>query len=467
MLDGDQGGEIARRQDADPRRQRARQRAEERKEKGRDEQKTDGRSDFDDGRNDVEPCRAALCFAFEQIDAEKKIVSHAEDANGELDGGSHRDQDDGGERKPDGLRRLFGAGVNAGTFQKDQRNGCGQKADACVHEVHNGRCARFFGRLHFYILSFLSVYHTFQTFTRALGRKVPSAFPSLRQASVRKGKNFPNGLYNAARLWYHIAMNFTFISGATGGIGKAFSVLCAKNGDNLYLTGRNNDKLLALKAELSALNPSVTIEVFACDLADPAARDRLAGYAEERGMRFSRILLVAGVDIQKPVLRYTREKLLFQLRVNGEATVDLAFRFLPMRGEECEIVAIGSMSGVTPMPYFALYSATKGMIASFFTALRLELKNEGVRVTTVLPGGVYTRPDIVKEIESQGVWGKLSALSPAYVAEKSLKAVRKNKAVFVPGFFNRLLYRLMKLLPRGITMRFIARRWKKHEKDAF
>ena len=138
-----------------------------------------------------------------------------------------------------------------------------------------------------------------------------------------------------------------------------------------------------------------------------------------------------------------------------------------MRGEECEIVAIGSMSGVTPMPYFALYSATKGMIESFFTALRLELKNEGVRVTTVLPGGVYTRPDIVKEIESQGVWGKLSALSPAYVAEKSLKAVRKNKAVFVPGFFNRLLYRLMKLLPRGITMRFIARRWKKHEKDAF
>ena len=117
-------------------------------------------------------------------------------------------------------------------------------------------------------------------------------------------------------------MNFTFISGATGGIGKAFSVLCAKNGDNLYLTGRNNDKLLALKAELSALNPSVTIEVFACDLADPAARDRLAGYAEERGMRFSRILLVAGVDIQKPVLRYTREKLLFQLRVNGEAIYD-------------------------------------------------------------------------------------------------------------------------------------------------
>lgn len=146
-------------------------------------------------------------------------------------------------------------GVNAGTFQKDQRNGCGQKADACAHEVHNGRCARFFGRLHFYILSFLSVYHTFQTFTRALGRKVPSVFPSLRQASVRKGKNFPNGLYNAARLWYHIAMNFTFISGATGGIGKHFPVLCAKNGDNLYLTGRNNDKLLALKAELSRAEP--------------------------------------------------------------------------------------------------------------------------------------------------------------------------------------------------------------------
>lgn len=262
-------------------------------------------------------------------------------------------------------------------------------------------------------------------------------------------------------------MNVTFLSGATGGIGKAFAVTCAKNGDHLFLTGRNGDKLLALKAELSALNPSIAIEIYPCDLTDAAARDAMVAFAEERGLCFSRILLVAGVDTQKPVLEYTREKLLFQIRVNGEATVDLAYRLLQLRAERCEVVAVSSMSGVTPMPYFALYSATKGMLTSFFTALRLELKGQNVNVTAVLPGGVYTRPDIVKDIEGQGVWGKLSAKSPEFVVEKSLKAVKKNRAICVPGFFNRFLYGVMKVVPRGISMRFIAHRWKNIRKDAF
>ncbi|MBP5686876.1 MAG: SDR family NAD(P)-dependent oxidoreductase, partial [Clostridia bacterium] len=45
-------------------------------------------------------------------------------------------------------------------------------------------------------------------------------------------------------------MAYTFISGATGGIGRAFCFLCAKKGDDLYLTGRSEEKLAALKKEL-------------------------------------------------------------------------------------------------------------------------------------------------------------------------------------------------------------------------
>jgi short-subunit dehydrogenase len=83
------------------------------------------------------------------------------------------------------------------------------------------------------------------------------------------------------------------------------------------------------------------------------------------------------------------------------------------------------------MPYFALYSASKGYLTSLFTSLHYELKDDGVKVTTVLPGGVFTRPDIVEEIKSQGLWGRLSAKTPEFVAEKSLKAVRKNKVKYI------------------------------------
>ena len=75
--------------------------------------------------------------------------------------------------------------------------------------------------------------------------------------------------------------------------------------------------------------------------------------------------------------------------------------------------------------------------------------------------------DIVEDIKNQGLWGKLSAKSPEFVAKKSLKALQKNKVKYIPGGFNKFLNFIMKLLPKGLVLRFIARRWKKQTKDAF
>lgn len=262
-------------------------------------------------------------------------------------------------------------------------------------------------------------------------------------------------------------IEYTFISGATGGIGGAFCSLCAEKGYNLFLTGRSEDKLKALKERLLRSYPSISAEYFACDLTDESSRDRMLGYIDEKGIKFDRIINVAGVDIQKAFMEYTSEKVLFQIRTNAEATVTLTHALLNRRAEKTEVITISSMSGATPMPYFALYSATKSMLINFFTALHYELKGEGVKVTVVMPGGVPTRPDIIKDIEGQGLWGKLSSKSPEFVAERSLKAVTKNKIKYIPGFFNKFLYFIMKILPERLVLKFIAKRWKKISKDAF
>ena len=193
----------------------------------------------------------------------------------------------------------------------------------------------------------------------------------------------------------------------------------------------------------------------------------MISYVDEIGATFNRIINVAGVDTQKAFLDYTQEKVLFQLRVNAEATISLTHALLNRREKHTEVITISSMSGQSPMPYFALYSATKSMLTNFFTALHYELKNEGVKVTVVLPGGVPTRPDIIEEIKSQGLWGKISAKAPEFIAEKSLKAVKKNKIKYIPGGFNKFLNFVMKIMPKKLVLLFIARRWKKHCKDAF
>ncbi len=262
-------------------------------------------------------------------------------------------------------------------------------------------------------------------------------------------------------------MAYTFISGATGGIGKAFSVECAKNGKNLFLTGRSNDKLVALKEELIKLNSNIKVLFFACDLTSEDERKSMIEFSDSNGVVYDGIINVAGVDIQKAFTEYTTEKVQVQIRVNCEATIVLTHELLKRFNDGGQIITISSMSGVTPMPYFALYSASKNMLTSFFLSLRKELKGRKIKVTTVLPGGVYTRPDICLDIKGQGIWGKFSAKSPEFVAKKSLKVVKKNKAKYIPGFFNKFLNFIMKFVPLSLKMSFIANRWKKQTKDAF
>ena len=259
---------------------------------------------------------------------------------------------------------------------------------------------------------------------------------------------------------------WSFVSGATGGIGSAFCHALAKNSKNLFITGRSEEKLLALKQELCA-KYGVLVEYFACDLTDSESRDKMLSYMDEKALIFDKIINVAGVDIQKAFSDYTMEKVLFQIRVNVEATITLTHALLKRRAPKTEIITISSMSSVSPMPYFALYSATKAMLTNFFTSLHYELKKEGVKVTTVLPGGVYTRPDIINDIKGQGLWGRLSAKKPEFVAEKSLKKVKRNQFIYIPGAFNKLLYFIMKIVPKRIVLKFIANRWKKQTKDAF
>ena len=260
--------------------------------------------------------------------------------------------------------------------------------------------------------------------------------------------------------------SFVLITGACGGLGRAFAFACAERG-NLFLTARSAGRLAALKEEIAQKFPHIRIETFPCDMTSADSREALFRYAEEQGFTFAGLCNVAGVDTQKAFEKYTQEKIAFQCRVNLEGTLSVTRFALSRREPAFEIVTISSLSGVYPMPYFAIYSATKAALTSFFSSLRLELKKEGVKVTSVLPGGIPTRPDIIEDIKGQGLWGKLSAKSPQYVAEKSLKAVAKNKRVCIPGFWNKVIARVPKIVPLSLRMRFIAHRWSKLEKDAF
>ena len=257
---------------------------------------------------------------------------------------------------------------------------------------------------------------------------------------------------------------YAMVTGATGYIGKAFCQELASRGENLFITGRSGEKLEALAKEITA-SYDVRVKYFPCDLTDEKSRAEF--FANAAGFSYNRLINVAGADIQKAFLRYDEEKIIFQTRSLFEGAVSVTRFCLEFRAENFSIINISSVSGLYPMPYFAIYSALKGALTSFSVALSRELKPCGVKVTAVLPGAVYTRPDVIEYIKTQGLWGRIAAKSPEFVAKHSLKAQARGKVKYIPGVANKLMRIFTALIPQRVKLAFIAKKWSQTEKDAF
>ena len=113
-----------------------------------------------------------------------------------------------------------------------------------------------------------------------------------------------------------------------------------------------------------------------------------------------------------------------------------------------------------PIPYEAVYSATKAFARTFSAALAQELRGTGVRVLAVNPGPVPTewqeRAGHSAE-ETHGVPGRISA---AQVVEESLAAYDRGRRSIVPGRTIRSYMRLSRPTPEAVKLRVIERMYR-------
>ena len=260
----------------------------------------------------------------------------------------------------------------------------------------------------------------------------------------------------------------TLITGACGGLGGAFTNLLAEQNVSLCLTGRSEGRLNVLTASLKKKYPSLTVDAFPCDLREEGSRAAFFEACDRQGLKFDRLIYVAGVDTQMPFEEYDEAHILTQIRVNFEGAVSFIRSFLdraPLDGNT-EILCIGSITGIMPEPYFALYAATKEALSYFSEALRTELKGRA-KATVVLPGTMPTREDIRKTIDARGGYGRMTVLPPEKVARRALKAVRKNRRRVIIGFWNRLTNFGAHLIPTSWRIHFAAKVWKNSRKDFY
>src|SRR5919204_5825940 len=146
----------------------------------------------------------------------------------------------------------------------------------------------------------------------------------------------------------------TLITGASSGIGEQFARQLAARGHELVLVARRADRLEALASEVPTKAHPVP-----CDLATDAASlgDRVA----ELGLQIDLLVNSAGFGTSGPFLEHDPERDAELVRLNCEAIVTLTHAFLPGMVERRGggIINIASSAGLQPLPYEAVYAASK------------------------------------------------------------------------------------------------------------
>jgi len=196
------------------------------------------------------------------------------------------------------------------------------------------------------------------------------------------------------------------------------------------------------------------------DLRDPDGPERVWEWSSGNGYRVDILINNAGLAgteaFGNSSPAYCDERILLNIR----ALVLLTRLYLPELNthSRAHVLNIGSLSAYYPLPYKSVYAASKSFVLNFSRALDEELKGGTVRVTVVNPNGVRTNPDTHKRIDSHSRLSRwMFILDPEAVARVSIDKMLRGKLVVVPGFYNRVLVLVSRLIPSRIKEKRSAR----------
>ncbi|PYQ03205.1 MAG: hypothetical protein DMF83_21780 [Acidobacteria bacterium] len=248
-----------------------------------------------------------------------------------------------------------------------------------------------------------------------------------------------------------LAERRALVTGASSGIGEAFARALARRGARLILVARRADRLSALARELGGSDQA---DFVALDLARPDAGAALEVELGRRGVEVDLLVNNAGVGLTGRFDELPRERLLAMVDLNARAVVELTRRFLPgmIERKRGGVINVVSTSAFQPVPFFAVYAASKAFVLSFTESLAGELQGTGVVVQALCPG--------LTESEFHHVAGtdrvpftRTPAMRAEDVAERSLDALAKGKLRVIPGWRDRMLLRAQSLVPRAVVRR--------------
>jgi len=235
------------------------------------------------------------------------------------------------------------------------------------------------------------------------------------------------------------------VTGASSGIGFELAKCCVEKGFDLVIAADEplDQAVTALRAG------GASVDAVQVDLATPQGVDQL--YQAINSRVVDALLANAGHGLGGAFLDQTFPEVQHVIDTNVTGTVYLIHkvaRDMRLRGSG-RILITGSIAGLTPGTYQAVYNATKAFLDSFSYALRAEVKDLGISVTCLMPGATETEFFERADMLDTKI-GSSKKQSASEVARSGFEAMMKGEGEVVTGWNNKLKAAISRLLPSSV-----------------
>ena len=246
-------------------------------------------------------------------------------------------------------------------------------------------------------------------------------------------------------------MKFTLITGATGGLGVAFSKIYAKEKNNLFLVSTSEDKLKALKEQIEN-EFKVTVDYISADLSKQEECEKVFNYTTQKGYFINNLVNGAGFGDRTDFKDMDIDLQMKMVSVNCSALLYFTRAYITdmLKNNEGHIINVGSLAGFVPGPYMCTYHASKAFVLNLGESIAHEIRKTKVKITTLCPGPFIS--GFVDKAKNDWTFKKIKPVSADTVAKYAYKQSIKGKRIAIVGFGNKLTA----FAPRFFSRKFVA-----------
>ncbi len=251
-------------------------------------------------------------------------------------------------------------------------------------------------------------------------------------------------------------MKVTLITGASSGIGEEFARRLAAEGHNLVLVARSEKVLHELCDELM-LKHKIMAHYIVADLIEHEAEAMVFEETEKHGFEVDWLINNAGFGAYGDFANVALEKQTGMIELNIRALIALTYRYLPAMRERRRgtIINVSSAAGFQPLPYMAVYAATKSFVTSFSEAIAEENRGYGVQILALCPGS--TKTNFFKAASMDNPIHAKGQQTVDEVVETALRGVKQGRTRIISGLTNYITATAVNVVPNVLITRLMGR----------